>query len=995
MKILHVCSSDYSGGAAIGAYRLHEAMRARGVESEMLVVRKVTDDVHVHELLEPQDRGQHVAAQAFDKTFKALYGLDDVPIRSFNMSGVVASRAINARNPDIVQLHWIGDNTLRLDDLARIKVPIVWKMPDMWPFSGAEHYVNADEPQRHRAGYDVVPPFRGETHDVDRMIWDLKRQHFADLNLTMVSPSRFLAAESHHSALLGHCDAHVIPNPLPRRYVRRPANEAAAKAKYREAFDLPRDRMLVLFSAYIGGERRKGYHHIETLLTRHLDGHLSRDEVEFVIVGGDEDRLEEIAGYRIRHLRRMANDQRYSNLLLATDVLLFPSEMDSTAMVVQESLASGRPAIVFAVGGLVDLVHHGKSGYLAAPYDVEDLARGLRWWREEADHEAVSAYCRARAVALNDPGRTVERYVSLYETVLRDTRRGRVRTDKGRLHDRVVGNDEATPRSRRVAIVDPSCESVTDSSHNMRYALSFAAYLRAAGCAVDILANKAALVTSGAFGILPTFEYSAYDKLRAERDRRDGGQAIAPRPSGSYSRRASGQLSDYIRHYGLGHRDALFMPMTDRILVDAVLRHFVTRDSVTGPSFHFGLMFEKAEFLLGNYPLAEMIRALRNTGYLDRKIFLYAETRAMAERFATQYRIRATVLRPAVLAERLHTEETADLARLAPFAAETNSIIASATPAIAAGSNKAEGTGLPPKGPNDVWIVAPGRGRRDKGWPRLHRIAEMLDRRDPKGWLKIVAQRPRAMDGLDDDLSAATRSSRMILLDEIVPTPTLDAMMRQADMFLLPYDGRVYGLRGSAFVWEAICNLKPLLVSADTALVEAIRQGNGIACAEDAAFADAIAAVRSDAAGFATRCIAARDAYIRMTLDNPLLRTCRQDHLGHRPTVLVFANTAFEQPLAREVPVRDAKIVRIWLRTDKDAQITRFHHPNQGQSHFAGYQACALPSTGEIHLPAEIVDALKGGHVSEILFQTPLTGSNALAKKLEELSFAPHLIRRY
>ncbi|CAM4316362.1 glycosyltransferase [Palleronia rufa] len=994
MKILHVCSSDYGGGAAIGAYRLHEAMRARGVDSEMLVVRKLTDDADVHELHKSQDRGQHVAAQILDRTFKALYGLDDVSIRSFNISGAVASRAINARRPDIVQLHWIGDNTLRLDDLARIDAPIVWKMPDMWPFCGAEHYVNADEPQRHRAGYDVVPPFRGEVHDLDRMIWDLKRRHFADLNLTMVSPSRFLAMESHRSALLGRYDAHVIPNPLPRRYVRRPANEAAAQAKHRAAFDLPQDRILVLFAAYVGGERRKGYHHIETLLARHLDRYLSRDEVEFVIVGGDEDRLEEIAGYRIRHLCRMANDQRYSNLLLAADVLLFPSEMDSTAMVVQECLAAGRPAIVFAVGGLVDLVHHRKSGYLATPYDVEDLARGLRWWRDEADRAAVAGYCRTRAVALNDPARTVERYVSLYETVLRDTRRGRVRTDgPGRLHDLIVENDAAAPPPRRVAIVDPSCKSVGDSSHNMGYALSFATYLRAAGCTVDILANTAADLRSDDFGLLPVFEYSAYDKLRAERDRREGARDIALRRPGSYSQRASGQLSDYIRDNGLGHRDALFVPMTDRILVDAVLRHFVGRDSVTGPSFHFGLMFEKAEFLLGNYPLAAMIRALRNTGYVDRKIFFYAETRAMTERFAQQYRISATVLRPAVLPDRFDEGATPDLARLAPFVAKTRSIVASATPAVAA--RPGGGTTLPPKGPDDVWIVAPGRGRRDKGWPHLRRIAEMLALRDPEERLRIVAQRPRAMDGLDAELSAAARSPRMILLDEIVPAATLDAMMRQADMFLLPYDGQVYGLRGSAFVWEAICNLKPLLVSADTALVEAIRQGNGIACADDAAFADAIAAVRSDAAGFAARCVDARDAYIRMTLDNPLLRTCRQEHLRHRPTVLVFANTPFEQPLAREVPTEGAKIVRVWLRTDEGAQIGRFHHPTEGQPHFAGYQARAQPSTGKINLPAEIVDALKGGHISEVLFHKPLTGSNALAKRLEELRFAPHLIRRF
>jgi len=42
-----------------------------------------------------------------------------------------------------------------------------------------------------------------------------------------------------------------------------------------------------------------------------------------------------------------------------------------------EAMASGVPVLGYAHGGILDLVKHGESGYLAVPGDLEDLARGL------------------------------------------------------------------------------------------------------------------------------------------------------------------------------------------------------------------------------------------------------------------------------------------------------------------------------------------------------------------------------------------------------------------------------------------------------------------------------------------------------------------------------------------------------------------------------------------------------------------------------------------
>lgn len=1037
MKVLHVVYSDYRGGAAIGANRLHRGMVNRGVNSEMLVLDKVTSDASVHELLKKLDGRQHVAAHRFDASLKKVYGVPDLPIRTFNIGGVLTSSVINSLNPDIVQLHWIGNNMLRLDDMRNIKAPLVWKMADMWAFSGGEHYSNADEPQRHRLGYDQVPPFRDEANDVDRMIWELKRIHYADLNLTMVSPSRFLAAEAHQSALLREYDAHVIPNPLPRRYFRSAAEEQARVVELRSEFGLPQDKMLVTFSAFLGGEVRKGYRHVEEMLAKHLRNHLSPDEVECMIIGGDLDYQAEHYGYTVHFRKHMPNNQRYSNLLFASDVLLFPSDMDNSAMVIQEFLAARRPAVVFAVGGNVDMVHHKKSGYLAPPYDVEELARGLKWYHSEADKEAVRQYCGERAIALHDPLMTVESYLKLYEQVLRNTRRD-LPTRSGRLFDREVDNSRATRPQRKIAIVDPSCKSVSDSSHNTKYALAFHAFFGASGFKPYILANEKCRIKDDVIDVRAMFDYTAYDKLRAQQDKRGASTAedeAAKLGHPHYSRRMYRLMSEFFRTEKFSRRDAVFFPMTDRIMVDAVLRYLAAEDSVDGPTFHFYLMFEKAAFLVGEYPIEEMLRALKASKYVGKRIFFYTETAAMSAKLGSMVQAPIAVLRPPALIEPevvepsrpayevlrtnlthvfdiMGRDEEPEEEEPAPTEAQQEtagpvSAGADAAPTFADDEKPAEPvpavpaapaedvqaaetvrTPIPEKKPGELWVVAPGRGRRDKGWGRLGNIASVVDLFDAGRTIKIVAQRPRAMDNLDSERDAFEKMRNCILLDEIITNAELAVVMNNADVFLLPYDKNVYGIRGSAFVWEAVSNRKPLLVSANTALTEAIRHGNGLACTDDLSFLTGIGKIVENYEEYKHKAEVAFDAYLSEAVNSSLSRAVLREDYTLTNTVLVFSS----KPLAQALPVPNIraldKILRIHVRQKEPFQKGLMTYPLPNQNYLVSFEALCEPASGNVSFAPEIIEALRGGYVSRVLVDKALPGRSALLDKIASYGFA-------
>lgn len=62
-----------------------------------------------------------------------------------------------------------------------------------------------------------------------------------------------------------------------------------------------------------------------------------------------------------------------------------------------EALASGTPVLGYAHGGNLDLIEHGVTGYLARPFDLDDLAKGLTYCLQHRD--VLSANAREAAKA--------------------------------------------------------------------------------------------------------------------------------------------------------------------------------------------------------------------------------------------------------------------------------------------------------------------------------------------------------------------------------------------------------------------------------------------------------------------------------------------------------------------------------------------------------------------------------------------------------------------
>lgn len=92
-----------------------------------------------------------------------------------------------------------------------------------------------------------------------------------------------------------------------------------------------------------------------------------------------------------------------ANVLASCDLFLLPTEQEALGTAFIEAMAMGLPVVTTTVGGIVDIVEEGQTGYLVPPRDLEVLADRLG--RLQADRELrlrMGEAGRRRAEALFD-----------------------------------------------------------------------------------------------------------------------------------------------------------------------------------------------------------------------------------------------------------------------------------------------------------------------------------------------------------------------------------------------------------------------------------------------------------------------------------------------------------------------------------------------------------------------------------------------------------------
>ena len=410
MKVLQVNTSDINGGAARAAYRLHEALIQQGIDSQMLVQSKLSDDYRVlgPETIFKKGMGKlRSIADSFPVRFykqrtKTLFSPSYFPFSD------VVSR-INAINPDIVHLHWIAAGMMRIEDIAKIKVPIVWSLHDMWAFTGGCHYDEGCEGYKNSCGACKVLGSR-KVYDLSSRVYRRKVKAFSSIsNLTVVGLSNWMALSARQSSLFKQVPVVSLPNSI-NTTIFSPMEKSIA----RDLFNLPQNKKLVLFGAMGGtSDPRKGFEQLYGALEI-----IDDKNIELVVFGSSKPQKTQGFKQKTYYLGHLHDDVSLRVLYCAVDVMVVPSLQENLSNAIMESLACGIPVVSFDVGGNGDLIEHQKNGYLAKAFDSNDLAKGIELILNAENYSDLCQNARDKVLREYDSQVVSSRYIDLYNQIL-------------------------------------------------------------------------------------------------------------------------------------------------------------------------------------------------------------------------------------------------------------------------------------------------------------------------------------------------------------------------------------------------------------------------------------------------------------------------------------------------------------------------------------------------------------------------------------------------
>jgi glycosyltransferase involved in cell wall biosynthesis len=438
MNILHVNASLGYGGAARAAYRIHESLRNHGhlyrIDSRFRAVSGASADPTIH-VGSPRRSNPVTARLQFrlNRWARSGFCTRNPSWHSIAWPAIGLGKELNQslqHETDLIHLHWVGefncygDVTLSIEEIGRLRPPLIWTLHDQWPFCGAEHYVfppgpGETESPDHRYALAYSASSRSQCEqgpDLNRRTWLRKRRAWRT-PMQIVCPSAWMADCVRRSTLMGDWPIHVIPNPIDLS-IWAPWDPIQA----RKLLGLPIDRPLLLFGAMDPtGDPRKG----ADLLFDSL-GYLRQQiadtaglEPELVIFGQSLPSAAQALGFQTHFMGMLQDDLSLRLLYAATDVFVLPSRQDNLPNTGLEAHACGVPVVAFRTGGLADIVDHGTTGYLADPFSPEALAVGIRWVIGEPERQrGLARAARQRAQALWDPARVARQYAEVYQGCL-------------------------------------------------------------------------------------------------------------------------------------------------------------------------------------------------------------------------------------------------------------------------------------------------------------------------------------------------------------------------------------------------------------------------------------------------------------------------------------------------------------------------------------------------------------------------------------------------
>jgi glycosyltransferase involved in cell wall biosynthesis len=418
MRILHLATDDTTGGAARAAYRVHTALRKYGVDSEMLVRHKHSNDTSVVQFTGNSGAGYRAArvlrrAWIGHKEKQSRKGCRTI-ICGLNDPRADLLRSVDRRiaEADILNIHKVEhfvDLPALLGRLPPSK-PAVITLHDLSPITGGCDYPGPC--RRFEAACGCCPIMNSHRpNDYSHRIFRMKETAYlrpSRERLAFVANSVWSREQARHSALTKGRTVEVIHFGLDQTvYSPRKRREA------REALGIAAEEPVICFGAHDLALPHKG----GRCLREAVVNVRCQQPIRLLTMGGGH--FEAGAGYHHNHFGRVESDALQALLYQAADVFIIPSLEEAFGQSALEAVACGTVVAGFSVGGIPDIVKCGLNGLLVERGNTQALSEAIRKLLEdETLRHRWQNSCEAWVRENFSYSKSAAAYVALYDSLL-------------------------------------------------------------------------------------------------------------------------------------------------------------------------------------------------------------------------------------------------------------------------------------------------------------------------------------------------------------------------------------------------------------------------------------------------------------------------------------------------------------------------------------------------------------------------------------------------
>ncbi len=390
VQINATCGLGSTGKICVG---ISEVLSQKGIENYILYSSKGSG----YELGIPCSDSRYIKTQALRSRVLGNYG--------FNSKKATQKMIdeLEKIGPDIVHLHNIHGHDCDIEALFTYlkvnKTKLIWTFHDCWAFTGYCVYFDAMSCDKWKTECSQCPQKSSYSYlfDKSKRLFEKKKKLFEDLDLTIITPSQWLADLVGESFLKNY-PTKVINNGIDLGVFK------PLESDFRKKYGL--ENKNIVLGVSFAWEKRKGLD-VFVEMAKKLS-----DDYKIVLIGTDE-QVDRSLPDNILSIHRTQNQAELAEIYSAADVLVNPTREENYPTVNMEAIACGTPVLTFRTGGSPEMLDE-SCGSVVDCGDVEALEKEII--RICTDKPYSKEACIKKASEF-DKNERFKEYLELYEGV--------------------------------------------------------------------------------------------------------------------------------------------------------------------------------------------------------------------------------------------------------------------------------------------------------------------------------------------------------------------------------------------------------------------------------------------------------------------------------------------------------------------------------------------------------------------------------------------------